>query len=116
MIDEGPTRALREQSLDVLRDELRHVVLEGEEAWLRDWRDLLVALAPYHDCARRLGLEPTVVFDEAAEAAATELREIIRRFGRRRDVTPRAFGFKVVDAPEGPQYEIVFPNELGWIA
>jgi hypothetical protein len=116
MIDEGPTRALREQSPDVLRAELRNVVLESEEVWLRDWRDLLVALAPYHDCARRLGLDPTVVFDEAAEEAAADLQEIIRRFGRRRDVTPRGFGFKVVDAPVGPQYEIVFPNELGWIA
>jgi hypothetical protein len=62
-----PTQALRERAPELLRSGLREVLVDGEEEWLKDWRDLLVALAPHHDCALRLGLDPTVLFDETGQ-------------------------------------------------
>jgi hypothetical protein len=115
VVEDAPTRALRERAPDVLRVGLHRLLVEGEEEWLKDWRDLLVVLAPYHDCATRLGLDPAVVFDEAAEAGPRTLTQIVREFGQRRDVTPAAFGFEVIAGPEGPRYEFVdseFPSEL----
>ena len=102
---EAPTRALREQSADLLHAGLDRLLAEGEEAWVGDERDLLVALAPYHDCARRLGLDPAAVFEAAAAAAPESLRETVRRFGRRDDVTPEAFGFRVAGEHDAPRYE-----------
>ena len=103
-IDAAPTRALRERSPELLRSGLLALLVDHEEVWLRDWRDLLVALAPYHDCARRLGLEPSAVFEEAAGAGPASLAGIVREFGERTDVTPTAFGFVVEDDAEGPRY------------
>lgn len=104
-MDTGPTRALRERSPELLRTSLEQMLRRGDAQWLLDRRDLAVALAPYHDCARRLGLDPQAVFDAAAEAAPPELHEFIRSFGRRSDVTPTAFGFAVLSTPDGPRYE-----------
>ena len=108
MID-GPTRALRGRSPELLRAGLEQLVVEGQSRWLADWRDLLAALAPYHDCASRLGLDPALEFEAIAADAPDELRELIRSFGRRDDVTPDAFGFTVVDGADGPRYEWTRP-------
>jgi hypothetical protein len=40
------------------------VLIAGEDEWEKDWRDLLVGLAPYHDCARRLGFPDVVAHPE----------------------------------------------------
>ena len=65
----------------------------------------MVVLAPYHDCACRLGLDPVKFFENAAAAAPASLRETVVSFGRRDDITPEAFRFAVVDAADGPRYE-----------
>ena len=101
---ETPTRALREKAPKLLRDGVLRDLVEGEDEWLKDWRDLLVVLAPYHDCARRLGLDVAVLFEEVAEQTPEPLRGLVRRFGARTDVTPGAFGFCVLETPDGPQY------------
>jgi hypothetical protein len=116
VVIEDVTRALREQSPAVLGAALDQLLVEGEEEWLKDWRDLLVALAPYHDCARRLGLDPAAVFGAAADRGPAALREIVGEFGRRNDISPRTFGYDVVEGPNGPRYEIDFsdlPFDLG---
>jgi len=77
----------------------------GRSGWAADPGELPRALAPYHDCARRLGLDPVAVFDQVAEAGPPELRDAVRAFGRRDDVTLAAFGSAVVEAPDGPRYE-----------
>jgi hypothetical protein len=109
-LDAEATRALRQADPEVLRAGLVGVIGQREEEWTRDWRDLLLALAPYHDCARRLGLDPAEVFDEAAERSPAALREVVREFGRRSDVTSAAFGFFVEDTPEGPRYGFAWPR------
>jgi hypothetical protein len=54
-IDPVSTRAIRSGSAEVPSNELHRPLVDGESAWVRDWRDLLLAPAPLHDCARRLG-------------------------------------------------------------
>lgn len=102
---ETPTRALRARDPQELHTGLLHILIEGEEEWLKDWRDLLVGLAPYHDCARRLGLDPVAVFDAVAQDAPSKLQGIVRDFGRRTDVTPEAFGYVVTETTDGPRYD-----------
>jgi hypothetical protein len=81
-------------------------MLGAERArWSADNRDLLVALAPYYDCAGRLGLDPATMFDQVAEAGPPELTAAVRDFGRRDDVTLAAFGWTVVETPDGPRYD-----------
>ena len=103
-MDEAPTRALRAQSSNVLSVGLAELLRDGEEQWVADQRDLMIVLAPYYDCATRLGVDPAKFFDEAANAAPQSLREAVAGFGHRDDITPDAFGFAVVEDSDGPRY------------
>ena len=71
-----------------------------------DWRDVLIGLAPLHDCARRLGLDPAVVFDKVARTVPEEVVSACFGLGKRTDVTPKAFGYQVVDELHGPAYRL----------
>jgi hypothetical protein len=99
------SEALRARSPELLHELLVSDLLDGEQEWLEDPRDLMVALAPYHDCAQRLGLDPAIAFREAAESGPESLREFVTEFGERRDVTPSAFGYVVAEGPTGPSYQ-----------
>lgn len=103
-MDDGATRALRARSATMLRAGLLRLLTDDGAQWRADVRDLCVALAPYHDCATRLGLNPAEVFEEAAHDGPEELRADVRAFGRRRDVTPDAFGFAIEERSDGPAY------------
>jgi hypothetical protein len=103
---EGPTQALRENSPVRLRTELLRM-LEAYDAKEHEpeIRDVLWSLAPYHDCSRRLGLDPSDFFDGVADAGPSRLRNVVRDFGRRTDTSPEAFGgYAVVETSEGPSY------------
>jgi hypothetical protein len=100
----GPTRVLRSGNPGALISDLLDVLTEGEGEWLKDVRDLMIVLAPYHDCARRLNADPSELFDVVASGAPTRLSDIVRAFGRRGDIRPENFGFAVVDTPDGPEY------------
>jgi len=102
---DAATDALRRGSREVLKSGLLRLLHDGELQWLQDRRDLLVAMAPYHDCARRLELDPAAFFGAVADEAPMPLADIVRRFGERSDVTPAAFGFRLVMSPEGATYE-----------
>ena len=105
MLDRVATEALRSASPGKLEASIRGLLTDPENAQLReDWRDLLVALAPLHDCARRLGLDPVTVFDAAADGASAEMATLAREFGRRTDITGESFAFIVEDTDEGPEY------------
>lgn len=101
------TKALREDSPDVLRSGLAQFLRETQTRSSDDLRDLMVALAPFHDCSRRLGLDAPAVFDQAAAAGPSSLASAVREFGRRADITPDAFGFAVEDTPAGAEYRWV---------
>ena len=105
MLDRVATDALRSRSPEKLEASIRDLLSGPEEAQLReDSRDLMVALAPLHDCARRLGLDPAAVFDAAAEGASPDIAELAREFGRRTDISGDSFAFMVEDTAEGPEY------------
>jgi hypothetical protein len=105
MREHPASEALRARSAELLHNLLVSDLLEGEQQWRQDPRDLMVALAPFHDCARRLDLDPALAFREAAEDGPESLRELVTTFGERRDVTPRAFGYVVAEGPKGPSYQ-----------
>jgi hypothetical protein len=110
-VDPVSTRVIRSGPADVLTDELHRLLVEGESTWVRDWRDLLIALAPLHDCARRLGVDPAAVFSAAASEGPPTLAEHVRQFGARTDVTLAAFGFRLDEqAPGGPAYRFAWPG------
>jgi hypothetical protein len=104
MTEHPASEALRARSPDLLREALSSDLRNGEADWLKDSRDLMVALAPYHDCARRLGLDVAATFRDAADVGPESLRHLVAEFGARNDVTPDAFGFPVVEGPDGPSY------------
>ena len=70
-----------------------------------DKRNVDVALAVYHHCARKLELSPTEVFDEAAHFATDEMAARLRTFGRRADVTLRQFGWREIRGEEGVRFK-----------
>ena len=114
MLDRVATEALRSGSPGKLEASIRGLLTDPENAQLReDSRDLMVALAPLHDCARRLGLDPVAVFDAAADGAAAEMAELAREFGRRTDITGEGFAFIVEDTDEGLEYwHVPFGTDL----
>jgi hypothetical protein len=103
--DEALTLALREGSPERLREGLvRLLPREGPDDEVADWRDLVMDLAPYHDCARRLGLDPRVLFEWIARKLPAEVAGTVRALGKREEVAPEEFGFALVDDPDGPRY------------
>ncbi len=103
------TQLLRKGDPSLVEADLVHLLVSGEQEWLKDDRDLMMALAPHHDCARRLGADVPALFSRAADAGPASVRELVEEFGRRTDVTPQAFGFCVEETPEGPRYRSDFP-------
>jgi hypothetical protein len=104
MLDRLATDAVR-QGPEALSAAIRSLCADPENAQLReDPRDLLVALAPLHDAARRLGLDPVEVFDAAAKGAASDVAELAREFGRRTDVNGESFAYLVEETEHGLEY------------
>jgi len=82
MLDRAATDALTSRSPEKLEASIRDLLSGLDNAGLReDSRDLMVALAPLHDCARRIGLDPAAVFDAAAEGASPETAQLARARG-----------------------------------
>jgi hypothetical protein len=98
------TQALRAGSAELLERELQRVLVEGEPEWVKDDRDLLIALAPFHDCARRLGVDVAEMFARVAQSGPTSLAATVRMFGVRQDITPSSFGYRIEETATGPQY------------
>jgi hypothetical protein len=107
VIEHPATGPLRSGSAEAFRTALVGALVEGEHEWVRDFRDLLMALAPFHDCARKLGLDAAAEFRAAAAEGPASLRDVVAEFGARHDITPAAFAFTVVDEPGGPAYRYV---------
>jgi hypothetical protein len=101
------TDVLRAGSPERLHHALVSTLAQNEQEWLRDFRDLMMALAPFHDCAERLGLDPATAFRDAANEGPASLRKVVAEFGARTDVSPSAFGFVVADTAAGPAYHSV---------
>ena len=104
MSEHPASKALRAQSPDLLRQLLVADLRDGEQEWTKDHRDLMVVLAPYHDCAQRLGLDPAKEFRDAATDGPPSLWEVVQTFGERHDVTLASFDYSLAQGPEGLSY------------
>ncbi len=103
------TTALRRSSLDELESGVARYLdlVDRTGAGSGDPRDVMVGLAPFVDCARRLGADPVALFDRAAERVApelAELAELVRTFVRREDISLTVFGWVLEESPAGPEY------------
>ena len=64
------TQLLRTGDPDLVEADLVELLVTGEAEWLKDERDLMMALAPQHDCARRLGADVAALFDREQQPLA----------------------------------------------
>ena len=101
------TEALRARSPEMLRRYLFDVTRAGTD----DPRDLMMAMAPYHHCASRLGEDPARVFADVAAKLQGETAELVREFGERRDITASSFGFVLDEDADGPFYRAMTQEE-----
>jgi hypothetical protein len=104
------TGLLRAGDASRLEADLVDLLVTGEQEWVKDDRDLMMALAPLHDCAQRLGTDVPALFQRAAASGPASLRRVVEDFGRRGDVTPTAFGFAVEQTSDGPRYRSTLPS------
>ena len=104
--DDDLVLALREGSLEHMRAGLVKVLArQGDpDEGVSDWRDLVMDLAPYHDCARRLGQDPKVLFEWIARQLPADVAPTVRQLGKRPELDPSEFGFTIVDEADGPRY------------
>ena len=113
MHDEA-TAALRASSTELLRSGLVDYLEAVASYPVFDYRDVLVDLTPFYDCAVRLGVDPVTVFDEAAAHMSKDLGGLVRTFARRKDVTLANFGWRLDLSPDGPVYRWVADEVVGF--
>jgi hypothetical protein len=106
------TAALRRGSAVQLRDALLATAI-GEVIRSDDPRDAMVGLAVGHFVAQQLGLVPAELFDEVASRLPDGwVPELLREFGARPDITLEAFGWLMVQTPDGPDFTPTPPPVL----
>lgn len=97
------TLSVREQDPERLR--LGLIANAIANTVIPERRNVDVALAVFHHCAKKLGLDPVMLFDEAAELATDEMMARMRSFGRRPDVTLQQFGWREMRTAEGVRFK-----------
>ena len=110
LVQRESSAALRERSLDRLQRGFGRYVEAEARALGWDPRDAMIDMTPFIDCARRLGFDPMVLLGPIAATGPAWFRETFDAFVRRADVTLEAFGWSVVDTPEGPAYRFAWPS------
>lgn len=98
------TVALRRGSAALLRDALLataicRVIRDS------DPRDVMVGLAVDYFVAQQLGIVPAELFDDVASSLPDGwVPDLLREFGARTDITLEAFGWLLVETPDGPDF------------
>jgi hypothetical protein len=105
-----PTETLRTRDGQRLAAELGRYIAASDQGPQIDDRDVMVGLALYYDCAERLDIEPIHVFGSASRSASAAMRATVMIFARCHDVTLKAFGWRLLELPDGPCYR---PAERG---
>jgi hypothetical protein len=87
----------------------------AQVAWLRehgpiDPRDEMLDLAALVDCCRRLGEDAERLLGPTAAAGPEWLATLFSTFVRRQGITLGAFGWSIIDTPEGPAYRFAWPR------
>jgi hypothetical protein len=98
------TVALRRGSAALLRDALLATAI-CQVIRNDDPRDVMVGLAVDYFVAQQLGLVPAELFDDVASSLPDGgVPDLLREFGARTDITLRAFGWLLVETPDGPDF------------
>jgi hypothetical protein len=98
------TVALRRRSAALLREALLATAI-AEAVHASDDRDVMVGLATDHFTAGQLGLVPAELFDDVASCLPDGwVPDLLRKFGARTDITLKAFGWLLVETPDGPDF------------
>jgi hypothetical protein len=103
------TAALREGSSAALHTGFDRWVAEVGGEPNGDQRDAMIEIAPFVDCARRLGLDPVDALGAVIEHAPGWLREAFASTTGYADVTLEALGWSVAETPDGPEYRFAWP-------
>jgi hypothetical protein len=90
-----PTEALRQRFPGRLLADLTSRIRGSELDAETDPRDVMVGFAPFVDCARRLGVDPISLFDQASQDCGPVMHELATAFSKRTDVTLEAFGWSL---------------------
>jgi hypothetical protein len=99
-----PSIALRQKSAQRLEDALFASAL-AQLVRQTDPRDLMVGMAVHFIVAEQIGAVPSVVFEDVASRLPDgPLPDLVRQFGDRQDITLEAFGWQLVQTPEGPDF------------
>jgi len=99
-----PTIALREGSAKRLHDALL-ATATSQLGRPSDPRDLMVGLAVHHVVAQKIGVVPSTMFEDiAARVPDGPIPDLLRIFGARHDITPEAFGWQLIQTPQGPDF------------
>jgi hypothetical protein len=106
LVQREASAALRAKSLDRLQAGFSRLVEAESRDRGSDPRDAMIDMTPFIDCARELGLDPAVVLGPIAATGADWFRETFEEFVTRSDVTLAAFGWSVVDTPNGREYRL----------
>jgi len=87
-------------------------LLVQAESGARGWddRDTMISLAPFVDCARRLGHDPLTALGPIARTGPDPFRATFEAFVQRTDVTLAAFGWSIIETPAGPAYHFGWPT------
>ncbi len=103
------TTALRRSSPDELASGVARYLrlVERGGAGAADQDEVISGLAPFLDCARRLGEDPGPLFERASAGAEPSLAELARELARREDVDLGAFGWRLDESPLGPEYTTI---------
>ena len=100
----SPSLALRSGDASVLRSGLLAQAVSTAAKDFDD-RDAMVGLAPFVDAAQRMGISASQLFEAVASRLdGHRVGDLYRTFGARKDVTLAAFGWDLVESPEGPDY------------
>lgn len=99
------TAALRQGSIPLLRDALLARSISEVARANGDDRDFMVSLAVYYFVAEQLGQSPGELFsDVAAHLPVGWVPDLLREFGARDDITLDAFGWLLIQTPDGPDF------------
>jgi hypothetical protein len=100
------SEALRRRSVEGLQLAFGEFVRfeNTDPGW--DPRDAMISLTIFVDCARRLGVDPVVVLGSTLATGPDWLRQTFDGFVSRTDVTLAAFGWTLINTPDGPAYRV----------
>lgn len=79
----------------------------GLDGWRFDWRENLLVVCLHYDAAKRIGLNPDELFEEAAKLLPNEASKGLQAFLRRpeKDKSLEAMGYVTTTDADGFRYE-----------